>query len=270
LPTLSIASISDARLCAGAAITVNVTVTGLFTSNNRMAVYLSDANGNFDGNRQLIGAADLATSGAVVGIIPRNTLTSKNYKIRVEGASPQTISSNVSTIEINALPEIATITQEGATLVSSVATGVQWYYDGVAIAGATSAKYTPTDVQIAAKNSYAVVITSPANCVSTSVIYFNYMKPVPTGIDNPALSAKLTIYPNATTDKLNVEMTLEKIANVNLKLTDAAGKVVIEQNITPNSTEFKHEIDMTDYASGTYILLFNVNGKTAIKKVVKQ
>jgi hypothetical protein len=55
-----------------------------------------------------------------------------------------------------------------------------------------------------------------------------------------------------------------------LKLTDAAGRVVFAETVESNSIDFSHELNLSDYASGTYILLLNVDGKTAVKKVVKQ
>jgi hypothetical protein len=91
-----------------------------------------------------------------------------------------------------------------------------------------------------------------------------------TGIDNPSLSAKLSIYPNPTNDKVSIRLGLEKVGKVNLKLTDAAGRVVFAETVESNSTDFSHELNLSDYASGTYILLLNVDGKTAVKKVVKQ
>ena len=105
------------------------------------------------------------------------------------------------------------------------------------------------------------------NCV-------NYQPPIVTGIDNPALSAKLSVYPNPTDNKITVELGLEnvgtKAAKVAIKLTDASGRIVFNENVSTNGLNFKHDIDMKDLASGVYMLLLNVEGKTAVKRIVKQ
>jgi hypothetical protein len=188
----------------------------------------------------------------------------------VEGIFPTVWSAaSTQTIEINASPDMPTITQDGAALVSSVASGNQWFANGVAISGANGQRYTPTKAQIDANSFYTVVVTNSTGCTSVSSIS-QYNAPLITGIDNPSLSAKLSIYPNPTNDKVNIRVGLEKVGKVNLKLTDAAGRVVFAETVESNSTDFSHELNLSDYASGTYILLLNVDGKTAVKKVVKQ
>ena len=114
-----------------------------------------------------------------------------------------------------------------------------------------------------------MVITNASGCTSVSG-FATYQPPVVTGIDNPALSAKLSAYPNPTENKITVELGLEKSAKVGIKLTDATGRIVFNENISTNGLNFKHDIDMKDHASGVYMLLLNVEGKTAVKRIVKQ
>jgi hypothetical protein len=250
---------------------VNFAATGLFGGNNTMAAYLSDDKGVFTNNRTFIGAINSNSgAGTISGFLPANLVSGKDYRIRIEASNPIMLSSTNSTsIEINALPEVATVTQVGNELVSSITTGVQWYANAIAISGATSAKYIPTDSQIAANVLYTAVITNASGCRSVS-ISSGYSKPIPTGIDNPTLSAKLAIYPNPTTDKFVVELGLEKLTKVAIKLTDASGKVILTDSVEPNSLNFKHNINIADYASGVYMLMITIDGKTAIKRVVKQ
>ena len=270
IPTLTVGTISGTKFCGGAAVTVTYTVGGAFSPNNRVIAYLSDENGVFGNNRGLIGTLDALGSGTIVGTIPNNAKDGKGYKVRVEGIFPYVASAaSSSTLEINALPETAFVRQEGSDLVSSVASGVQWFANGVAIAGATSQKYKPTAAQAALPNTlYSVVVTSGGGCTSVSdaVRY----SAIPLGIDNPAFSAKLSVYPNPTVDKFTVELGLEKLGKVSIKLLDAAGKLVVSENIEATNLNFKHEINMTNYASGVYVMTLTTEGKTAVKRIVKQ
>lgn len=271
-PTLSIGTITGNKFCGGSTVRIDYTVAGLFNSNNIFAVYLSDANGNFNGGRLLVGIANGQTSGTIIGNIPTNVPQGTGYRLRIEGLSPAIFSAaSTQTIELNPLPTQATVRQEGAELISSIATGIQWFANGTAISGATNQKYTPTEAQANDVNTlYTVVVTSSGGCTSISSPVRYQKVPVVTGIEDANLSAKLSVYPNPTTDKFLVELGMSKAGKVTLRMVDALGKEVYAETITTATANLKHEVQMTDMASGVYVLMLNVDGKVAVKRVVKQ
>jgi surface protein len=270
IPTLSFANSSVAKACAGGNFTITYNVAGLFNSNNRMAVYLSDANGNFTNSRQLIGLVERTGGGTIPVVLPTNATSSNKYRIRVEGTAPEIFSNSSGDFEISALPEVPTIRQENDALVTSATSGIQWFFDGVAIAGATSQRYTPTDAQIMGRNNYAVIVTNANDCKSTSATFSGYVKSIPTSTADPVLSSKLSVYPNPAQDKVLLELGMEKAGKVSLRMVDALGKEVYQQTVTTTTTNLKHEINLTDIASGVYVLMVNVDGKVAVRRVVKQ
>jgi hypothetical protein len=207
-----------------------------------------------------------------VGNIPASVPAGTGYRLRIEGLAPAIISASSSqTIEINPLPVQASIVQDGAVLVSSVATGVQWFANGTAISGATNQRYTPTEAQAADANlRYTVVVTGTGGCTSVSNPVLYQRIPVVTGVDDANLSAKLSVYPNPSSDKFMVELGMDKAGKVSLRMVDALGKEVYQQTITTMTTNLKHEITLTDIASGVYVLMVNVDGKVAVRRVVKQ
>jgi Secretion system C-terminal sorting domain/Fibronectin type III domain len=83
-------------------------------------------------------------------------------------------------------------------------------------------------------------------------------------------ATSLQVYPNPTDSKLSVELGLESVANVGIKLTDATGRIVFNETVSSNGLNFKHDIDMKNLASGVYMLMVNVEGKTTVKRIVKQ
>lgn len=70
------------------------------------------------------------------------------------------------TVTANPLPAVPTITTSGPSLVSSSASGNQWYLNSNIIGGATSQSYTPT-----ANGAYIVTVTDGNGCSSSSAPY---------------------------------------------------------------------------------------------------
>ena len=83
----------------------------------------------------------------------------------------------------------------------------------------------------------------------------------------------MQVYPNPADNKITVELGLENTAKnatkVAIKLTDATGRMVFNETVSANGLNFKHDIDMKNLASGVYMLLVNVEGKTVVKRIVK-
>ena len=83
----------------------------------------------------------------------------------------------------------------------------------------------------------------------------------------------MTIYPNPTTDVINVQLTInnEQLDKVDIQLVDAYGRLldmVETQNFaSPQTTQ----INLSRYAKGIYFVKAVANGKTiAVRKVVRQ
>jgi hypothetical protein len=79
----------------------------------------------------------------------------------------------------------------------------------------------------------------------------------------------LLVYPNPTNEMLNISFSDDYQGQVNLKLTDVSGREVWSSVIFKDNTTYQTTVNLSDMASGTYIL--EVNGKTKmVRKVVKQ
>lgn len=90
--------------------------------------------------------------------------------------------------------------------------------------------------------------------------------PIPTGIANNTLSNDITIYPNPTSNVINVALGQNNTAN-QLVLTDLQGKIIFEQNnINKNSIQ----IDLTNYSKGIYLLQVKGLNEAKVFKVTKQ
>ena len=167
--------------------------------------------------------------------------TNTSYNVSVSDGINST-SSTVNVV-VNSLPSTPSITQNGESLVSSLATSYQWYNNNILIQGATNQSFTPTQ-----SGNYQVKITNASGCTSMSLIfYFNY-----TGINNFENKSGITIYPNPTNGKLFID-NQNKYETCKIIMFDTFGKKVIEKN---NITM----LDISDLNTGIYFINIYANG----------
>lgn len=107
--------------------------------------------------------------------------------------------------------------------------------------------------------NYAVILTN-GSCTDTSAcIQLNT-----TSIDGVNNEIGASIYPNPTTDIVNVKVS--KLETYSLTVMDVSGKVVMNTTIT---NQLSH-LDFNGYESGVYfITLYNKNQKSTFKLLVK-
>lgn len=130
----------------------------------------------------------------------------------------------------------------------------QWYLDGGAISGATSALYTPT-----ANGDYTVFVSNFSGCDNTSAVYtFNSL-----GIESVIANWKL--YPQPAGDLLFIEGFKPES---NWKLINLCGQVVLSGISDANSS---YPISLTNLASGVYFIRIEQAGSEVITtKIVHQ
>lgn len=117
--------------------------------------------------------------------------TAGTYTVTLVSTNTAGASSPVSqTITVNAVPSVPTINITGSTLTSSSSTGNQWFFNGVAISGATNQTYTA-----ASSGTYTVVVTNSSGCTNTSApaAYTNNSPPVASFTASSANCAGQTI-----------------------------------------------------------------------------
>jgi subtilisin-like proprotein convertase family protein len=78
------------------------------------------------------------------------------------------------------------------------------------------------------------------------------------------------VYPNPTSGITTLEFTSMTTSNFELKLTDLAERTMSVENVVGHEGINKHEIDMSTYNKGIYMLFLNSNGSTQVLKIVLQ
>lgn len=167
---------------------------------------------------------------------------------------------SIMTINLTINTVDTSVTQAGIILTANVSgAAYQWLDCNIAyakISGATGQSFTPI-----ANGSYAVEITENS-CMDTSLCY----SVIGVGIIENDFSSILSVFPNPTSGKINVDLG-ETYNNVNILVRNVLGQIVLTQNYkTTNLLRF--EIKAT---TGVYFVEIRTDeGKSVVVKVMKE
>jgi len=160
--------------------------------------------------------------------------TKGNYQLRVTNSQGCVVTSNSSIVNTFSPVEMPVINQSGTVLsVAPVYTTYQWFRNGKAITGATSAAYS-----ISFDGKYEVEVANENGCTNKSELWTVQGLSI-----REAAPTSFKIYPNPCADFLFVESN----ESVVLILSDVVGKILLRQQ---NDTA----IDLKNLANGVYIL----------------
>jgi hypothetical protein len=153
---------------------------------------------------------------------------------------------------VNETPETPTIVQTGDNLVSSSATGNQWYDDNGMIAGANGQIFAPEET-----GNYWTVVTNASGCESepSNIIFFQ-----PTNIEELLNGEKVNVYPNPAGNTVTVDYITRDNQEVSISLYNAYGQVIqnlTQSNFNRNGT-YSVQFDISDVVAGMYY--FKIEG----------
>lgn len=149
-------------------------------------------------------------------------------------------------------PQAPTATQNGTTLSSTAGTTYQWYLNGVAISGATSDTYTPTQ-----SGNYQVIIRDANGCASD---LSNTIEYIHSGIDEVSLN-EVKFFPNPTNGMLQIEAKILGSRAYTVTVTDIYGKTLLE---VPNATQ----INLQDFTNGVYFVSISTENAIQLTKKI--
>jgi hypothetical protein len=186
---------------------------------------------------------------------------SGNYAVELSNCNVEAISDPVD-IQITPLPQQAMITENNGILTSSVATGIQWYHNGVAIPNATSNQLIPS-------NSGIYTVKSFNDCGEIFSDPYNY---APLGVDFAQNGPSLHVFPNPYIGKTNIEVTLSSDSELTIEVYDLKGNLV---NLVKEGffEAGKHQLEFSaqelGWAAGTYVLKVRTDEKELIQNLVE-
>jgi hypothetical protein len=153
-----------------------------------------------------------------------------------------------------------TITLNGNTFTSSVASGNQWYLNNAPINGANGQTYQATQ-----NGAYKTVINSPLGCQSSS----NEITYGVTGIPNIDPSEiSLKVMPNPNNGQFTLDFTVSKKSDLNISIVNAIGQKVYTDRTPGFIGRYNQPVNAGKLASGVYLLQIQHDNKSYLKKLI--
>jgi hypothetical protein len=185
-----------------------------------------------------------------------------SYTVTVYDGTSSLTSSPV-VVTVMPVPAPATISLQGADLVSSSANGNQWYLNGAMIPGANQQVFTPEDF-----GTYYVTVTDgTTGCFS---LPSNTISLWATGIGTPGMPAPVSIFPNPFRDQYTVKYTLAQPGMIRITLVDGFGKTLrflADASYAP-AGEYTLTAGAGTLAPGLYYLRIQTDTYTVTRKLI--
>jgi hypothetical protein len=115
---------------------------------------------------------------------------------------------------------------------------------------------------------------------NTAYIYFDFNAPVITNTtlntiatpqniveEKVALNA-ISIYPNPTSDILNISTSFEENENISVKITDVTGKIIHSEIISVSKGLYVHPLKLKGIADGIYVVNITSKNLDFSKKLI--
>jgi hypothetical protein len=78
------------------------------------------------------------------------------------------------------------------------------------------------------------------------------------------------VYPNPTSDLINISYAAVKNGKGSIRLMDSRGSILTSESINVNEGNFVHTIDASQYQSGLYLVHLEIDGEVFVERVVIQ
>ncbi len=256
--------VASTTLTVNPAIVPNSTVTPAHCGGNDGAISFNPTGGNG-------GAYDVSTnSGATFIHAPPydfNNLTAGTYTSIITDGTGCKDTLDITVNDDNSFsptvsPGTSATIDEGESITFTANGGTTWtWYEGtIAIGTNQSITLTPDTT-----TTYTVNIIDANGCSKTIDITVTVDET--SGIQDADLSRLIKIYPNPSKGVFNLSIALEKAQDLNIKVFDLIGNLVIERNYS-NTTGANYTVDLSSKDSGSYMIRISGKNGSTTKRVV--
>ena len=98
---------------------------------------------------------------------------------------------------------------------------------------------------------------------------FSLTVSVTSDVNDPAFVRNLSVFPNPTTGRLNLDLNLEQAIELQIEVFNAMGQMVQQIN-AGNVSTYTKEMDLSGFSNGIYMIRFRMDGETAVRRVTVQ
>jgi hypothetical protein len=103
---------------------------------------------------------------------------------------------------------------------------------------------------------------------SPSAVMIRLIDDPSASVEEVASQSSFSVYPNPATNSFNIAIALDQASDVQVEVTDLAGKVVHEQTLSAVNGTNKVSISSEAFNSGVYMVNVTVNGNTTTEKLI--
>jgi PKD repeat protein len=119
--------------------------------------------------------------------------------------------------------------------------------------------------------SYVVTLTAFNNCGGVdSSFTINVVVPQSGSVRNIAEWTNINIYPIPTSESIHYRINNNLYGDLNVRILDASGRMVHNENVFKSSNEIKGNLNLSDYAKGIYFIEFSIGDSNITKRIIKQ
>ena len=115
------------------------------------------------------------------------------------------------------------------------------------------------------EGTYTLTVTDANGCVTIDSVLIGNIA----SIENLAGIQNYQLYPNPAAQELNLQLTLNQVQPLALKLYDLQGRLMQTETWSP-AQSLKAELDLTGLAPGLYVLSLQVGDYNVVRRFVKE
>ena len=113
---------------------------------------------------------------------------------------------------------------------------------------------------------FSVTVEDFNGCISNTDS-FDVQLPTDVVVEN---LTKLNIYPNPTSDRINIEFIAVSSSDYTIRILSSNGSEIFKDIISNYSGDYKNSIDLSTYSKGAYLIEIVDDGNTLYKKLLLQ
>lgn len=136
---------------------------------------------------------------------------------------------------------------------------IQWLKNDQVIAGANQ-----ENLEVKEGGNYALQIEKFGCKTTTNTIKISVETILAVGEENPNFN--IEVYPNPVEERLFISIPAQINTPINVKMTDISGKLISDYDFSTSNNQF---IDLKSFQTGMYYLVFEMQGKRVVKKIIK-
>ncbi|GAB2630182.1 hypothetical protein GCM10027035_25870 [Emticicia sediminis] len=136
---------------------------------------------------------------------------------------------------------------------------IQWLKNDQVIAGANQ-----ENLEVKEGGNYALQIEKFGCKTTTNTIKISVETILAVGEENPNFN--IEVYPNPTEEKLFISIPPQINIPIDVKMIDISGKLMENYDFSTSNNKY---IDLKSFQTGIYYLVFEMQGKRIVKKIIK-